>query len=131
MAAFFEESLWMSLLKIFRSDLGARDVGGDGEHRDPVAMTVEEPVDEVQIPGSATACTDREVAGNFGICPGGKRRDLLVTHGHPFDFVLFPQRIGDAVQGVSGQPVYTCYAGGAQGLDESIGYASHDGKVSC
>jgi hypothetical protein len=131
MAAFFEENLRMSLLKIVRSDLFARYVGGDCEHRNPVAMTVEEPVDEVQIAGPATACADREVAGNFGIRPGGKRRDLLVTHGHPFDFTVFAQRIGYAIQGVSDQPVYTCYTGGAQDFNESIGHASHDGRVSC
>src|SRR5271168_907229 len=101
MAAFFEENLRVSLLKILRSDLGARYVGGDGEHRNTVAMTIEEPVDEVQIAGSATACADRELAGHLGIRPGGKRRDLLVAHVHPFHFALFPQRIGYAVQGIS------------------------------
>src|SRR5580704_9958105 len=130
MAAFFEQTLRMSLLKIFRSDLPARYVGGDCEHRNPVAMTVEKTVDEVKIAGPATACADREVAGKFGIRPGAKRRDLLVTHGHPFDFTVLAQRIGYAVQGVSDQPVYTCYAGGAQDFNESIGHARHDGKLS-
>jgi hypothetical protein len=93
-------------------------------------MTVEQPVNEVQIPGPATACADREVAGNFGIRPGGKRRDLLVAHGHPLDVTVLAQRIGYAVQGIADQPVHTGYAGGAQDFNESIGHAGHDGKVS-
>src|SRR5580658_4475663 len=131
MAAFFEQTLRMSLLKIFRSDLFARYVGGDCEHRNPVAMTVEKAVNEVEIPGPATACADREVAGELGIRPGGKRGDLLVTHGHPFDFAVLAQRISYAVQGVSDQPVYTGYAGGAQDFNKSIGHARHDGRASC
>src|ERR1700761_646633 len=51
--AIFEELFRMGLLKVGRSKFRAGDLRGECEHGDTVAVAVEEPVDEVEIPGAA------------------------------------------------------------------------------
>ena len=50
----------MGLLKVVGADLGAGDVGGDGEYGDAAAMAVEEAVDEVEVAGAAACGADGE-----------------------------------------------------------------------
>jgi hypothetical protein len=48
-------------------------------------MGVEQPVDEVEIAGTARAGTDRKIAGYLRFAGGRERCNLLVTYMHPFD----------------------------------------------
>lgn len=56
---------------------------GDGKHRLMIAMTVVQPVDQMQVAGPTTARADGELAGGRGIGAGGEGRDLFVARMHP------------------------------------------------
>src|SRR5207245_1727330 len=70
-AALGEQMLRMGLLKVAASDLRAWNVRGDGEHRDATAVTVVEPVDQMEVPGAATSGADRQPAGEMRVRAGG------------------------------------------------------------
>ena len=70
----------MRLLEVGAADLGARDLGGDRQHRNAAAMAVEQAVDQVQVARPAAAGADRELAGQLRLGAGGERRHLLVAH---------------------------------------------------
>src|SRR5258707_533342 len=74
MTALAEELIGMGLLEVAGADLGARNVGGDGKHRNLVAVRIEEPVDEVQVAGAAAAGADGKLSGQFGVGGGVERR---------------------------------------------------------
>ena len=69
MAALLEQRLGMSLLEIAAADLCAWDLSGNGQHRNTAAMTVEQPVDQVQVPGPTTPGADRELAREMRSAP--------------------------------------------------------------
>src|ERR1700757_4433099 len=73
--AFLEEALWVGLLKIACSYFCRRNVCGDREYRHARAMTIEQAVDEMQIPRSAATGAHREVTGEMGLSTRCERRD--------------------------------------------------------
>ena len=75
----------MGLLEVTAADLGAGDVGGDGEHRDAAAMGVEQSVDQVEVTGTATAHADREFAGESSLGGGCESSGFLVADMLPGD----------------------------------------------
>jgi predicted outer membrane protein len=54
--------LRVGLLEVAAADLARREVRGDAEHRYARTMTIEQPVNEVQVTGPATARAYRELA---------------------------------------------------------------------
>ena len=75
----------MGLLEVAAADLRAGDLGGDRQHRNPVAVAVVQAVDQVQVAGPAAAGADGELAGDLRLGAGGERGRLLVAHMHPAD----------------------------------------------
>jgi hypothetical protein len=125
MTAFFEENLWVSFLKVFRTDLCAWDVRGDREYRHTIAMAIEKSVDEMQVPRSATPGADRERAGDGGIGACSERRDFFVTHRDPLDSTVRAQGVGNPVQGVADQPIDSANARRVECFYYSVGDGSH------
>ena len=78
----------MGFLEVGPADLGARDVGGDRQHRHAAAMTVEQAVDQVQVAGPAASGADRELAGEMRLGARGEGGGLLVPHVDPVDLLL-------------------------------------------
>ena len=106
MAAFFEQSLRVCLLEVFGTNLSARDLRGNRQNRNTVAVTIEESVDQMEVAGSATTGAHGKTASHSSI---GARREgghFLVAHRYPTHLAVRPQRIGDSVQRVSDEPVY-------------------------
>ena len=56
------------------------------------------------------------LADQSSLGAGGESARLLVAHVHPLDLLLLAQRIGEAVERISGDAVDAFYAGGTQGL---------------
>ena len=78
---------------------------GDRQHRNPAALRVEQTVDQVQVAWAAAAGADRRLPGQRRI---GRRREcggLLVTDVLPTDFAGAPDRVGEAVEAVTGEAV--------------------------
>jgi len=97
----------MGFLKIAGADFGRGDMGRNGNHRHAGAVAVEQPVDEVQIAGPATAGANGEFAGEMRLGASGKCRHLLVTNMQPFDCFGAPQGVGEPIKAVADQAIDT------------------------
>ena len=120
-AAFLEQAFRMGRLEIVDADFGARDVGGDRQHRHAVALAIEQAVDQMQIARAATAGADRQAAGEMGLGAGREGGGLFVPHMDPVDGFPAPQRIGEAVERVADDAIDALDAGLLEGFDEIFG----------
>ena len=120
-AAFAKQLLRVRRLKVVRSNLGRRDMCGDGEHRRARALAVEQAVDQVQVAGTAGTGAHGETTGHLGLGAGGEGGDLLVAHVHPVDDTTATDRLGDPVQAVTDQAVDALHPRLLQGLDDEAG----------
>lgn len=102
MAALAEQLLRMGFLKIAAADFAGWDVGGDGQHRDMVAMTVKQTVNQMQVARSAGAGADRQLAGQLRFRASGESGDLFVPGGHPVDGAHAVKAIAQSIEGISG-----------------------------
>ena len=105
-------------------------MGGDGKHRNLVAVRIEEPVDQVQVAGAAAAGADRELAGQFGVGGGGERCGFLVAHVHPLDLAATPDRVGDWVQTVADDAIDTPHTSLDQNLHQIFRNVDHSAKIT-
>ena len=87
--------------KALTTDLRARNVRRDGEHRDATAVTVVQPVDQMEVPGAATSGADRQPAGEMRVRAGGERGGLFVPHMDPSHPLVSANRVRDSVQRVA------------------------------
>src|SRR5262249_53976964 len=119
------------LLEIGAADFGARDVGGDREHRHAAAMAVEQAVDEMQVAGPAAAGTDGEFAREVRLGAGGEGRGLLVAQMHPRDLLLLAQRIGETVQRIADHAVDALDARDIEGFGHQVGDGARHARLRC
>ena len=124
-AAVAEQLGRMGLLEVVRADLVAGDLCGDGQHGDPRALGVEEPVDEVEVAGSAAARADREFTGQGGLAAGGEGGGFLVADVNPFELRVDAQRIGESVERVTRDSVDALDSAGYEGIDDVSGDGGH------
>src|ERR1700739_1529625 len=118
----------MGFLEISRTQLSGRDLRRDRQHRRTRAMSLEQPVDQVQISRATAARAHRKAAGQVRFGRRGERGHLLVPYMDPFDLALPPQRIGNAVQAVADDAVDSLHPGNGKGLNQLISDGS--GHVS-
>jgi hypothetical protein len=115
----------VGFLEVAPTDLLPRDVGGDGEHRHPTALHIEQAIDEVKVPRTAARRDDREVPRDRGLCPRRERRGLLVADMGPLDLAVTAERVGEAVQRVAGDAVDATDPRHLQGCDDVVGHGGH------
>src|SRR3954462_4287115 len=95
----------MSLLEVATADLGLGDVPSDGEHGNPAALGVEQPVDQVQVARSTAGRTHGQLIGDRRRTCRGKCRGLFMSNMLPSEVAVPPYRIRQCVQGVAGKSV--------------------------
>jgi hypothetical protein len=88
----------MRLLEVPAADLLSRDVGGDGQHRHPAPVGVEQAVDEVEVARPAARRTDRKIAGDRRLSGGAEGRRLLVADMGPLKIAGTTKCVGEPVQ---------------------------------
>src|SRR5580693_36021 len=111
----------MSFLKVVVAEFDARDLSRDGEYRHTAAITVEQPVNKVKVPGAATAGTYGQSVGQVRLGACRKRSDFFMPDVDPFDALMGAYGIGERVQGISGYTIHTADAGIEQHLNENLG----------
>jgi hypothetical protein len=84
----------MGLMEITGTDFAAWNLRCNHEDRHAAAMTVEEPIDEVKVAGTATPCADGQLASDGRIGAGRERRHFLVADVDPFDGLLPADLVG-------------------------------------
>ena len=105
-AALAEQFLRMGLLEVFATDLVARNVRRDRQHRHAAAVGVEQAIDQVQVAWPAAGRAHRELAGKGRLAGRGERGGLLVAYVFPGDCAVPAQRVGESVQGITGDAVH-------------------------
>ncbi len=85
MTAFLEQAFGMCRLKIVDPDFRTRNVRSDGQHRYTIALTIEEPVYEMQIARAAAACAYSQLTGQVGFAARRERSALLMANMDPVD----------------------------------------------
>ncbi len=129
MAAFAEQLGRMRLLEIIEADLGRRDMARDRQHRHPIAVAVEQAVDEVKVARAAAARAHRQFAGRGRLGPGGEGPRLFMTDMHPVDRAQSTQTVVDRVEAISRDAPNPLYAGVGEGRGDQIGDRSCHRKV--
>ena len=124
-AAVTEQLGRVGLLEVVRADLVTGDLGGDGQHGNPRTLGVEEPVDEVEVAGSAAAGADREFTGQGGLAAGGEGSGLLVADVNPFELRVHAEGIGESVERISRDAVDALDSAGDEGIDDVSGDGGH------
>lgn len=123
--ALAEEVLRVCFLEVLRPDLGARNVGGDGQHRHAAALRIEQPVDQVQIAWAATTRTHGQLAGQRGVGGRGEGGGLLVADVLPGDLAAAPDGVGESVEAVTGKAVDATYPAQRQRGDDLVCNGRH------
>src|SRR5699024_10422367 len=124
-AALAEDIRRVGLLEVVRADLVAGDVRGDGEHRGTGALSVVEADAAEEGAGSAAAGPHGERAGQCGRTAGCEGGGRLVADMDPFELRVGPQRVGEAVERISGDAVDAFDSAGHEGIDDVPGYGGH------
>src|ERR1700684_2837571 len=101
-AALREKMFRVGLLKISASNFTAGNLRGNSKYRHPAAMTIVEPVDQMQIARAATSRAHGYIPAKMRFRAGGKRRRLLVSHMDPLNLFVRANRVRDAVERIAG-----------------------------
>src|SRR5580698_9232095 len=83
-------------------------------------MTVEQSIDRVEIARTAASGAYCERTGELRLRAGRESCNLLMADMDPFDPVLAPDRVSDAVEAVADDAVDTLHAGRCQGFGELV-----------
>ena len=121
MAALAKQLLWVGFLKVSAADFGGRDLRSNGEHRRARAVTVEQPVDQVQVARPATTGADRQLARQVRFRTRGESGNLLMPNMNPLDLALATQLVGQTVKTVANDAVYPLDTRCSENFHELIG----------
>ena len=119
--ALVEKKLGVGLLEKAGSNLFARDMRGNRENRDGVAVGVVKALNEVRVAGAARAGAHAELARDAGLGACRESRGLLVAHVDPFDALGRAHGIHDGVEGVANNAVNALDAHSNELIDGVLG----------
>src|ERR1700679_1155406 len=105
MTALLKQVLGVGLLEVVSSDLSERDLRSNGEDRNPAALAVEQPVDQVQVPGTARAGANCQFTSQRCLSSGSEGSCLLVPSVHPGDVTASTQSVGKTVETITNNAV--------------------------
>ena len=111
MTALRKEMFRVRLLEICAADFAARNLRGNRQHRNAIAMAVVKAVDEMQIARAATATAYRKAPGQERFRACGECRRFLMPDRHSGDVISWSNGISDSVERISGysqNPLNTC-----------------------
>lgn len=89
-------------------------------------MTIVEPIDQMQIAWSATAGTDRKLAGEMRVGARRKSRRLLVPGMNPLHVGALAQRVRHGIQTVADDTIDVANTRGMQAFNRKI-----SGPIGC
>src|ERR1700688_919535 len=100
-AALREKMFWVGLLKISAPDFIAWNLRRNGENRNTAAMAVVEPIDQMQVTGTAATGAYRQTPCEMRFRTSSKRRRLFVPYVNPLNSFACANRIRDPVERVA------------------------------
>jgi hypothetical protein len=118
----------VGLLKISAPDFIAGNLRGNPKHRNPAAVTIVEPVDQMQVAWAATSRANGQFPREMRFRAGGKRRRLFVSHMDPLNWLVCANRVRDAIERIAGNAVNTPNSSFGKNIHQQICYVfpGHD-----
>lgn len=96
-------------------------MGGNGQHWNAASVTVEQPIDEMEVTRTTAACAYRQLAGQMRLGTRGEGGSLFMSHVNPGDFAQSPEAVGKAVQRISDDSIDSTHPSLTQGSGHKIG----------
>ncbi|MNI17620.1 hypothetical protein D3C73_709960 [compost metagenome] len=121
MATLPKELIRMRFLEIASADFFRRYLCCNRQNRDTRPVAVKQPIDQMQVTGTATPCADGEFAGDMSFRASGKGCSLFVASMNPLDIASFAQGFRQPVQAVADNSIDPFYASGVQDLGHYVG----------
>src|ERR1700719_4382110 len=118
MAALRKEMFRVGFLKIGTANFVAGNLCGNGEGGDKISVTVVEPINQMQVTGTATSGTDGQASRAVGVGAGGERSGFFVSYVNPARSLSSANGVGDPVERVAGDSVDSLYSGADQRFDQ-------------
>jgi hypothetical protein len=94
-------------LKIVDADFRTWDMCGDSENWNAAPMAVEQAIDKMQIPRTATPTADRELPGQMSFGTRRERRAFLMPHVNPFNRTIPAQRVRESIERIPHHAIHT------------------------
>jgi hypothetical protein len=116
MAAVLEQVFRMRRLEVIDTDLAARDVCGDRKDGHIVAVGIVQAVDQVKVSWTTASGANSELPSEVGFGASGERGTFFVPNVYPLYGFQSTQGIGEPVQRIAHNTVYSFNTG----LDERI-----------
>src|ERR1700681_46800 len=131
-AALREKMFWVGLLKISAPDFIAWNLRRNGENRNTAAMAVVEPIDQMQVTGTAATGADRQTPCEMRFRSSRKRRRLFMPYVNPLNSFACANRIRDPVKRVAGNAVDATNSRFRQHIHQQASYVfpGHDDTLS-
>src|SRR5216684_2618838 len=131
-AALREKMFWVGLLKISAPDFIAWNLRRNGENRNTAAMAVIEPINQMQVTGTAAAGADRQTPCEMRFRSSSKRRRLFMPYVNPLHSFACANRIRDPVERVAGNAVNSLNSCFRQYIHQQVCYVflGHDDILS-
>src|SRR5271165_6325591 len=98
--------LGMSLLEIPAAYFRTRNLRGDRQDGHAAAMAIIKAINQMQISRPTTAGADGQFPGQMRFGTGRKGCRFFMAHVNPMDILSRADRVGNAVQRISGNAVY-------------------------
>src|SRR5580704_8657828 len=111
----------VGLLKISAPDFIAGNLRCDSKHRNPAAVTIVEPVDQMQIARAATSRANGQLPGKMRFRASGKRRRLFMSYMHPLNLLVCANRIRDAIERVPRYAVHSPNSRFSKNIHQQVG----------
>src|SRR5208283_175937 len=127
MAALREEMFGVSFLKISAADFVAWNLRRNSQHGNAATMAVVEPVDQMQVPGTAASGADGQSPCEMRFRSRGKRCGLFVSDVDPLNGLILTNGIGDAIERVAGNTIDLLNSCFRENIYEQVSYfLGHD-----
>src|ERR1700722_4796822 len=110
----------MGCLKIVDSDLTARDVSRDRQHRYAVALAIKKPVDQMQVARTAASGAYRKAPSEMSFSARREGSRLLMPHMDPVNRFSPSHHVRETVERVTDDAINPLDTGLLQGFDKKF-----------
>src|SRR6202011_5924277 len=84
-----EDMFRVSLLKVSAANLSTRNMCGNSEYWNTVALTIVKAIDQMHVPGPAATGAQRQFPREMRFRARSKSRHLFMPHVHPINILFY------------------------------------------
>ncbi len=95
----------LGLLKVSAPDFITWNLRSDSQDRNAASLAVVQPVDQMQVPGTAAPGANRQVSREMRFRSSSKRCRLFVPDMNPLNPLISSKGVGDAIERIAGNTI--------------------------